>query len=352
MLWLVQQQQSWSRNELLSCIELALGRSDGMSPLALSRRQALALFVNLPAGLLGMMELGKHIAAEEVLFLCTTSLPACWDLFWLGALPEVERALPTYFSQLLPLAQESSLSGRNAARLVSQTHQIAALLVLEREDFGTSLAHCKHAFLYGERAGDRNLQAASLIRQANTLFYRKRHAQISQTYQEALQFIQEVSPLLRGRIYSGLGSAQATLGQKQEALRSLGLAQETFPERPEEDPGFLYTYTNRYILFLNEALTHLHFQQPKEAWQAITKAGTYVPDGASPRRMELLNHLVIIATALDELEQSCLYFGTAVAEGAALGSVLHQNEAHHLYQQMQSAWPHERRIKDLAVLLH
>ena len=70
MLWLVQQQQSWSCNELLSSIELALGRSDGMSPLALSRRQALALFVNLPAGLLGMMELGKHIATEEVLFLC------------------------------------------------------------------------------------------------------------------------------------------------------------------------------------------------------------------------------------------------------------------------------------------
>jgi hypothetical protein len=97
---------------------------------------------------------------------------------------------------------------------------------------------------------------------ANTLFYRKRHAHILQTYQEATLFANEVSPLLRGRIYSGLGSAQATLGQKQEALYSLGLAHETYPDHPEEDTGFLYTYTNHYILFLNEALTHLHFDRP------------------------------------------------------------------------------------------
>jgi hypothetical protein len=148
-----------------------------------------------------------------------------------------------------------------------------------------------------------------------------------------------------------LGSAQATLGQKQEALRSLGLAHETFPGHPEEDPGFLYTYTNHYILFLNEALTHLQFNQPEKAWQAIAKAGTYVPDGASPRRMELLNHLVIISIALDDLEQSCRYFETAVTEGVALGSDLHQDEAHHIYQQMQSTWPHEKRIKNLAELL-
>ena len=351
LLSFVQHQQSWPLSELLSHLEAVLGRSNGMSPMKLSRRQALELFVGLPAGLLGVMELGKHIAAEEVLLLCTTSLPACWNLFWLGGLPEVERALPAYFSQLLPLAQQSSLYGGNAARLASQMHQIASLLVLEREDFGTSLAHCKQAFLYGQRAGDRNLQVAALIRQANTLFYRKRYAQILQTYQEALQFIDEVSPLLRGRVYSGLGSAQATIGQKQEALRSLGLAHETFPGHPEEDPGFLYTYTNHYILFLNEALTHLQFNQPEKAWQAITKAGTYVPDGASPRRMELLNHLVIISIARDDLEQSCRYFETAVTEGVALGSDLHQDEAHHIYQQMQSTWPHEKRIKNLAELL-
>ena len=227
-----------------------------------------------------------------------------------------EKALPTYFSQLLLLAEQPSISGNGAVvGLLSQTHQIASLLVLEREDFGTSLAHCKQAFLYGQRAGDSNLQAASLIRQANTLFYRKRHVQILQTYQEALQFIDKISPLLRGRVYSGLASAQATLTLKQDALRSLGLARDTFPDHPEEDPGFLYTYTNHYILYLNEALAYLDFQQPKEAWQAITKAGSYVPDGASPRRMELLNQLAIISTELHDLEQSCHYFETAVTEG-------------------------------------
>ena len=133
-------------------------------------------------------------------------------------------------------------------------------------------------------------------------------------------------------------------------MRSLGLARDTFPDHPEEDPGFLYTYTNHYILYLNEALAHLDFQQPKEAWQAITKAGSYVPDGASPRRMELLNQLTIISTELHDLEQSCHYFETAVTEGLILGSDLHQTEAHTIYQHMQNRWPHEKRIKGLAEL--
>jgi hypothetical protein len=94
----------------------------------------------------------------------------------------------------------------------------------------------------------------------------------------------------------------------------------------------------------------LHFDRPKEAWQAISKAGEFVPDGVSPRRMELLNHLVLIATALGDMEQSCTYFETAVASGRALGSDLHQNEAHDLYQHMQAKWPREKRIRTLAEL--
>jgi tetratricopeptide (TPR) repeat protein len=196
------------------------------------------------------------------------------------------------------------------------------------------------------------LQAAALIRQANTLFYRKRHLQILQTYQEALQYVADVSPLLKGRIYSGLASIQATVGQKQEALRHMKLAHEVFPEHPEGDPGFLYTNTTSYILHFNDACIHLDFAQPKEAWEALLLAGSFVPNEVSPRGMELQNHRVIISIALNELEQSCAYFEKAFVSGRTLGSDLHQSEAQSLYDQMQAKWPHEKDVKELVDLFH
>jgi transcriptional regulator with XRE-family HTH domain/tetratricopeptide (TPR) repeat protein len=356
MLLLAQQQEFWSPSEFMKRVELALESSKGMSQRKLTRRQALELLVSVSIGLLSTTQSANSFAAEEVVSLCATSIPACWSLFWTGEFSEVEKALPTYFSQLTPLAQMPSKYQKSAANLVSQAHQITSLLVLEREDFGTSLAHCKQAFLYGQIAGDPNLQAASLIRQANTLFYRntlsylRRHAQILETYQQAMQYIHDVLPLIRGRIYSGLASAQATLGQTQDALRHIGLAQEAFPEHPEDDPGFLYTYTTRYILHFNEALAHLSFGQPKQAEEALAKAATFVPNEVSPRGLELQNHRVIIAIASGNLDQSCAHFQTMVSSGFVLGSDLHQNEAHTTYEHMLTKWPREQRVKELADL--
>jgi len=354
MLSLARLQAFWTPTEFMKHVAFALENTKGMNQRKLSRREALELLVSLTIGLLSPMHAATSFAAEEVVSLCATSIPACWGLFWEGEFSEVERALPTYFSQLTPLARQHSKYQKSAARLVSQVHQIASLLILEREDFGTSLAHCKKASLYGQIAGDPNLQSASLIRQANTLFYRhtvsylKRHAHILQTYQEAVQSIDEVSPLICGRIYSGLASAQATLGQKQQALRHIGLAQEAFPEHPEEDPGFLYTNTTHYILYFNEALAYLNFEQPKQAWDALAKAATFVPNEVSPRGMELQNHRVIISMALGNLDQSCMLFETLVSSGCALESDLHQNEAHATHEQMLTRWPHEKRVKELA----
>jgi transcriptional regulator with XRE-family HTH domain len=283
MLLLAQQQAFWPPNEFMKRVKLALESSMGMRQRKFSRRQAMELLVSVPVALLSTMQVANSFAAEEVISLCATSLPACWSLFWAGEFSEVEGALPTYFAWLTPLAHQPSKYQESAASLVSQVYQIASLLVLEQEDFGTSLAHCKQASLYGQIAGDPNLQAAALIRQANTFFYRntlsylKRHTHILQTYQEAMQYIEDVSPLICGRIYSGLASAQAVLGQKQDALRNIGLAEEAFPEHPDDDPGFLYTYTTRYILHFNEALARLNFEQPGQAWEALTKATTFVP---------------------------------------------------------------------------
>lgn len=347
----VQQQEVGSFHEFIQSIEWALESSKEALQEIYSRRQVIALLIGLSTGLLNHTQTTDDWMAEDVITLCTAGIAACWNLFWEGGFAEVARALPTYFSQLAPFAQPGGPFQQRAASLLAQAHQIASLLVLEREDFGTALAHCQQALTYGAIIGDPDLQVAALIRQANIYFYRKRPLHILQTYQQAMSYLNRVSPLLRGRIYSGLSSAQAQLDQKQEALRSAGLAHEVFPARPEDDPAFLYTNTTRYILYFNDATTYLHFGQHQKASEALRQAATFVPNEVTPRGMELQNHRVIISTASGDLEQSTTYFERLVEAGNTLESPLHQNEARGIYDQMCAKWSQERRVKQLEAFL-
>ena len=354
---LAQQQHHWTSEELQARTEQEMRRLEMMQRKqqngAITRRQALSFLASLPVAYLGFSQMSSQttLPAEEALSLYVSSVPACWRLFFEGELPRIEELLPTYLSHLTPLAQQSSSYQKCAASLLSQTHQLASLLVLEREDFGTSLFHCKQAVLYAELAEDANVRVGAAVRQANMLYYRKRDAQIVQTYQEVLPFIEKSSPLMRGRAYSGLSAALSSIGLEQEALRYMGLAHDTFPDHPEDDPGFLFTHTTHYILYLNDTLTHLNFQQAQYAWDAITKAAEYVPDTLSPRRIELLNHQTLASVALGDLEQSCMYFESATTSGKKLGSDLYLTGASEIYQNMLAKWPHERRVKELADLL-
>jgi tetratricopeptide (TPR) repeat protein len=351
LLALIQPQEVGLFHEFMQRVEQALESRKEMLQGTYSRRQAMQLLASLTLGVLNEVQVTSGWMAEDVVTFCTASIAVCWHLFWEGSFAEVENLLPAYFSHLTPLAQSPSSFQRRASDLLAQAHQIASLLVLEREDFGMASHHCKQALSYGAIARDPNLQVAALVRQANIYFYRKRPSLILQTYQQALPLLDQVSPLLQGRIYSGLSSAQAELGQKEEALRSAGLAHEVFPVHPEDDPGFLYTNTTRYILHFNDATTYLHFQQPQNAWEALKLAAAFVPNEITPRGMELQNHRTIIAIALGNLDQSTTYFERLVLSGATLGSDLHQNEACGIYDQMKAQWPHERRVKQLEALL-
>jgi tetratricopeptide (TPR) repeat protein len=351
LLALVQPQETGSSQEFLHHVARALESNKAVQG-TYSRRQTIALLASLSAGLLSDMRSTRQWQAEDILTLCSASIVVCWNLFWEGDFAEVEKVLPVYIARLAPLTQYALPYQRRAASLLSQAHQIASLLVLEHKDFGSALTHCKQAFFYGELAGDPHLQVAALIRQANIYFYWKCSEQLFHTYQRALEYLKDISPLLRSRVYSGLSSAQAELGQKQEALRWAGLAHEEFPSHPEDDPAFLYTNTTRYILHFNDSSAYLHFHQPQLAWEALRQAAVFVPNEVTPRGMELQNHQVIISIALGHLEQCTTYFERLVESGNTLGSNLHQNEARGIYEQMQAKWPQEHRVKQLETLFN
>ena len=119
--------------------------------------------------------------------------------------------------------------------------------------------------MYGQIAEDPNLQVAALIEEALTFQYRKRLPQTLASYQKAFQVAncaREFSPIIKGRVYGGLAFACA-LGQQQEALRYMGLAYDTFPEHPEDDPHFSYTHYSHYYLYLYEGLMYTKLSQPQ-----------------------------------------------------------------------------------------
>jgi transcriptional regulator with XRE-family HTH domain len=350
VLALAQQVYGCTLNELLFRLEQEMRRLDTMEQQqnGVSRRQALQFLAELPLVMLGLRQVGSNqsaLNAVEILPLYTTSIPACWRLYYGGEWLDVERVLPTYISHLTPLAHEASKYQQSIASLLSQAHQLASEITIQREDFGASLEHCKQALIYGQVAGDPNLQAGSLIRKGNALFYRNPNRSNLDTYLEAMQYIDYVSPLLRGRIYSEVGLKQGT---EQDMLRYLGMAHESTPDNPEDDAYYLYSHSDHYILYFNDALAHLKLGQANDAWKAINQAATYVPDVVNARRMELLKYLVICSIASSDLDQGAHHFKVMVESASVLSSDLWLGDIQDTHQQMLVKWPTEQRVKALA----
>lgn len=357
---LAYRQQGWSSEEFHARFEEAKRRITAMvqqqtGEEKMTRRQALTLLAGLPVALLGLSQEGSQVPlfAEELLPLCATSIPACWELYFDGSRTEVERVLPIYLSRLTALAQQSSPHQKIAAGYASQVYQLACELAKEQESFGPALNYCKQAFLYAELAEDPNLQIATLIRQSMVYFHRQYLQYTLQSYQKALPLLSKASPLLQGRVYTGLADTYAKLQQKDDALNCMGLAHDTYPAHPEVDQTFLYTRHSHFSLYVHgEGLTYLYLDRPKEAWQSFARIEAMLPKTVGPRQVELLIHQATTSVALGDLEQSCFYVKTAAEAAEAFGSPLRYNQAFDIYQRMADQWSQEKPVKALAELFH
>jgi tetratricopeptide (TPR) repeat protein len=318
-----------------------------------TRREALEFLIDFPLALTSLHAIEERnvpLLIEEVLPPYITALPACWRLYFDGGMTEVERVLPTYLSQLSTLAEQPSRYQQLAASSASQAYQLSWLLALQHQDFGTALTAIKQAFHYGDRAEDNHLRLASLVRQAHVFFHLKRPTQQLQLHEKAISFSSGVSPLLQGWLYVVLAESQAHLGQESKAKQSLSLARDLFPEHPEDDPHFSYVPVDHFCFANHEVLTQLHLNQPKQAWEKLTRIEKDIPTAIVPRRVELQNRQADASLELGEMEQTCLYVELAGISALQLGSHLRYNEACQTYQQAQLKWPHERRVKALAEL--
>ena len=244
---LVDMHQSWQKH-------------DGEEPQHVSRRHALAALLSAPAAVLGLSldTQPPVLHPAEIVSLCDASIPLSWQLFFEGGILEVERLLPGYLAQLAMLIQNAPPQRERAAALASQGCQLASLIALQYQNFGLALSHARQAFLYAEQVQNPYLLTTSLIRQAQVHFYLQRARQRLQAYEQALQYSDHISPLLRGRVYIGLTETYSQLGQEEEALHFLSLAHQVFPMQCDADPGFAYTHFNRWSLSSFEGQMYLN----------------------------------------------------------------------------------------------
>jgi tetratricopeptide (TPR) repeat protein len=276
----------------------------------------------------------------------------CWKL---GNGHELETAgaiLESYLPKVAAVAQQSSPYQEVAAAIASQGYLLSASLAGHRDDLDARESYSIQSLQFGQIAQDYNLQVAALKQLAVTYDYKQRPGKALATYQRAIPYLDHVSPLLRSGICIRMSGAYAQCGQEQEALRYLGIAHESFPAIPEQDPGYLYADSGLYSLLLWDGLIHLDLDQPKEAERAFARVDGLAPKIEVPERVriEFLTYQATTYMALRELEQSCTYLEESVKASLALGSERRYSEAYETYQQMRQVWPQERKVKTLKSL--
>jgi transcriptional regulator with XRE-family HTH domain len=356
-------QYEWTIDELCFKAEQEMRIFDAMATQQngerFSRRQALGILAGLPIAFLGLSRTDNTLSlpTEGVISLYVNGIPACWGLYFDGELSEVAGVIPEYVSHLTLLVQHPSKYQQTAACLLSQAHQLGYLLELQGQNFKTAQIHANQALEYAELTNDPNLRVASLIRQGNLLHTLKRPTQTVEKYREAIQYSSSASPLLQGQAYIGLSEALAKLYEihsqealKQEALRYHGLAYEVFPTNPKEDPNYAYTHFKIFTITNFEGLMHIHLGQPQQAWEAFAQVDKEIPQALVPQRVELMNRQTATFLALGDMHQTCDHVELAVPAALALGSDLRYNETCEIYEQAQTKWPHEQRVKNLGEL--
>ncbi len=294
---------------------------------------------------------------EEFLIQCGASVTACWYLMRGNQLAVIEQVLSTYLPRLHSLVYSSAYR-KVAASLLTQVYRLYGILATHTKNLHAREIYCKQAVYYGGLSEDTNLQAVAFATLAITFRYNQNPAGAIEVCQKALLHERNISPLMLSKLYSIGSTAYAQQEQEQEALRYLALAQELYPEHPENDPSFLYA---DFSLTLNRgqanlALTrHVHDGSNTYALQAqktLSLAETsQMGETISERtRVEIMNYQAEASLALSERDAFCHYLTMGVEGAKALGSQKRREEAMHVYKEGRKKWPNEVKIKELADL--
>lgn len=368
---------STSLNPLLSGFSHALIQSiietvcelEGTGPLnildPMTRRTAIGQLLNV-LGSINISTLTSHINidSERLLKASTTSVfidedlledfekltDICWKLLRGSDLATVGYLLSKFFPQMLLLAQQSSKHQGALANFIAQGYNISGLLAGQQDDLSSKLKQSQLSEQYSKLADNRNLEITALIQQCVTFDYQKQHQKSLQTYQKALSYIQEISPLLQTRVYAGLAGSYARCGQQEKmAQQFIGLAKDVKPVYPEKDPSFVYADCGDFTIPLWEGRVYFELGRFQQAWEVFSHVESQ-KDISERIRTEFLNHLLETSIAQKDMGKSLLMLENAVHAAIRLKSERRYREVRESYQMMRMIWRDEPKVKEAADL--
>ena len=317
---------------------------DGDEAFRLSRRQAIVAIAALPLAVLASTPQQTTAAPviEELLPRCTASITACWHLLKGSEFAVVEHMVSAYLPALVQLAHQPSRYQKIAARLATQGYRLKGIVALHQHNLQARESYCERALHYSELAEDPSLLVSALISLASTFYYRSDPLQATHIYQKALPHMEHIPPLQRSRLAVELAVVYAQRGQEQEALHFLHLAQQAYPDDPENDPSFLYAEFSPASRFLEEGLTFLALTQhypdhayDLKAWETLAQVEEQQSKSLVPPRIlfEITNHQAATALVLRNQELFRTYLEKGIQGANALNSKQRRREAVEVYKQ-------------------
>jgi hypothetical protein len=215
--------------------------------------------------------------------------------------------------------------------------------------------HCRQALDYSLLTSDISSRVSALISLASTHFYDANPAVAAATYEQALDLEPDMSPLHRSRVHAELSVVYGQLGCEQDALRSVGFAEQIYPAHPEQDRSYLYAEFTQASLTLEQGLSYVALAegQPDRDYQRkaadIFARIEQAPPASVPDRIrfEIINHQARTAVLLNDLDAFENYLSRSVDGIVQLGSKQRQKEMHTAWQRAVEQWPNEPRLKAL-----
>ncbi len=339
----------------------------------ISRRMALSALAAMPLGLVPAILAGQRspFILEEFLPACTASISACWHLMMGDGLATVATQLPKYLPALEILAQQPSRYQKIAAKLATQGCFLMGLLAMHHLNLPLREAYCRRAARYGRESGDQALYVTALTYLACTLYLEQKLSEALRVYEQAIMIISapenQISLLLKNKVFVQTAATYAQNGQVQEALRYVSKAREFLPGYAPNEAIDLATDWGLFSAFLQEGITYGYLGQ-LTVQQGLSKRPRVLYTAAHTTlaqfeqldttimvperwRVEVLNHQAATAIALGEMEMFQTYFQAGAQGAKALGSQKRKQEAIDNWRLARLRWPDETVIKDLADLL-
>jgi tetratricopeptide (TPR) repeat protein len=215
-------------------------------------------------------------------------------------------------------------------------------------DFVAKESYCLQAIEYAKLAKDRNAQASAMVQLAVAYYYYNRPEKALDVYEEALLYISQLTPLMQSRVYMGAAEAFGKNERIQEALRYIGLAYGSFPQKPENDPSYRYADFGLFALLEHDGLIHLSVGQPREALNAFAQTEGKQSIRAIPERirLEMVNYQAEAAIDSNDQERYVQYLEEGITGAVAINSQKRLNEViSTLSQKLPSSWSQSPKIR-------